>query len=245
MARIKPADGDISDIYIDETSQNKHVFLVLGGLIIDKPCVARFNELVATARNPELPFGEMKWVKVSRSKSPAYKRVVDAFFDGDAMCKPMEFHSIVVDTPNLKDRVFNQGSREIGFNKDVYQLCMKFGRLYKIRLFHVYPDQRPTGASTEELRLILNRGIRKKGDLRDWPFRRVHFQDSKSHYALQLVDILIGALAYRLNNHHQKDGASEAKGELSEYILRRANIKDVNLDTSVAGKFTVWHRRLR
>lgn len=112
MARINPPDSDISDIYIDETSQNKHAFLVLGGLIIDKPCIARFDELIAMARNPELPFGEMKWEKVSRSKFPAYKRVVNVFFDGDAMCRPMEFHSIVVHTPSLKDSVFNQGSRD-------------------------------------------------------------------------------------------------------------------------------------
>jgi hypothetical protein len=238
-------DSEVSDIYLDETSQNKHEYLVLGGLIIHKVCVSRFNELIASARQPELPFGEMKWEKVSRSKLPAYRRVIDAYFDGDSECPLMEFHSVVVHMPDVKGRLYNSGSREIGFNKDVYQLCMKFGRLYRDRLFHVYPDHRETRSSTEELRLILNRAMRKKGDRRDWPYRRLHLQNSKRVYALQVVDILIGALAYRLNKHHLKEGASVTKTELSRHVLDRANIKDVYRDTAVRGKFTVWHRRLR
>ena len=187
----------------------------------------------------------MKWEKVSRSKLPAYKRVVDVFFDGSDDCQPMQFHSVVVYMPKIKDRLYNSGSREVGFNKDVYQLCMKFGRLYKSRLFHVYPDQRATKNSTENLRQILNFSMRKKADKRDWPYRRIHFQDSKKLYALQIVDILIGGIAYRLNRHHLKDGASATKTELSRYILERANIRDVHRDTAVAGKFTIWRRQLR
>ena len=245
MHRIAPDPSEISDVYVDETSQTKHEYLVLGGIIIHKPCILRFDELISNARSPELPFGEMKWEKVSRSKLAAYKRVVDVFFDGDRNCQPLEFHSLVVHMPKLKDRVYNQGSREIGFNKEVYQLCMKFGRMYPQRLFHIYPDQRDTKNSTEELRSILNFGMRKKGDGRDWPFRRLHFQDSKRVYALQLVDILIGGLAYRLNRHAAKPGASQPKTELSEYIIERAKIRDLSRDTAIAGKFTVWHRRLR
>src|SRR5579872_62138 len=199
MARVTPQESDISDVYIDESSQNRHEYLVLGGLIIHKQSVPIFNELIARTRMPELPFGEMKWEKVSRSKLPAYKRVIDSFFDSDPHCQPMEFHSVVVHTPDIKDRLFNKGSREIGFNKEVYQLCMKFGRLYRGRLFHIYPDERQTRNSPEELRQILNFSMRKKGDLRDWPYRRIHFQNSKKVYALQVVDILIGGIAYRLN----------------------------------------------
>jgi hypothetical protein len=245
MIRIAPSDAEISDIYLDESSQNNHEYLVLGGIIVHKACVPRFNELITCARQPELPFGEMKWEKVSRSKLQAYRRVIDAFFDGADDCEPMEFHSVIVHMPKVKDRQFNSGSREVGFNKDVYQLCMKFGRLYKDRLFHIYPDHRGTSSSPEDLRLILNRGIRKKGDRRDWPYRRIHFQDSKQILALQVVDLLIGGLAYRLNKHHLKEGASAVKCDLSQHILDRAKIRDVHRDTSIRGKFTIWHRQLR
>jgi hypothetical protein len=188
---------------------------------------------------------EIGWTKVSRSKLGAYKRFVDVFFDNPAHVGPFEFHSLVVDTHKLKDGVFNEGSREIGFNKEVYQLCRKFGRLYRRTLFHIYPDARTTKSLPEELRLILNRGIKQAGDRRDWPYRRVHFRDSRDWQTLQLVDVLIGALAFRLNRHDQKPDASESKLDLSRHILDRAHIKDVKQNTAPAGKFTVWHRELR
>jgi hypothetical protein len=97
----------------------------------------------------------------------------------------------VVDATKLDHNRYNQGSREIGFNKEVYQLLLKCGRLYGGN-FHVYLDRRSTGAPTEELRLILNRGIRKRGDRRDWPYRRLHFRDSHEVEALQLADLLVG-----------------------------------------------------
>jgi len=94
---------------------------------------------------------------------------------------------------------------------------------------------------------MLNRGIRKslKGDKRDWPYRRLQFRDSKKTPLLQLADILSGALAYHLNGHRHEQDASPAKVELSDYVLRSARIADVFRDTSMGGKFTIWHRRLR
>jgi hypothetical protein len=243
MARRPAYDYELTEVYIDETSQNAHRYLIIGALVIHKLHLPRFNRLVRRARKQQLPHGEMKWTKVSDAKLPTYKGVVDLFFD-EGHCPPLEFHSIVVDTTKFK-RIFSQGSREIGFSKEIYQLSMKVGRLYKTRLFHVFPDERRAGTPAEELRLILNRGMRKKGDQRDWPFRRVHFQDSKKHHALQIVDVLIGALAFRLNGHHLKKGASATKRELADHILARANIHDVFIDTAVAGKFTIWHRQLK
>jgi hypothetical protein len=140
-----------SDIYLDETSQNRHRYLVIGGLIVHRECVEQLNNSIAQARLPELPYGELKWGKVSKTKLSAYKKVVDTFFDSHPECLPLEFHSIAIHTPDIKDKYFNSGSREIGFNKEVYQLSMKFGRLYKTSYFNVYPDQRTTKSSVEEL----------------------------------------------------------------------------------------------
>lgn len=234
-----------SNLYIDETSQTKHRFLLMGGLIVPTRDDEFFRTLVQAARNPELPNGELGWTKVSRTKLPAYKRVVDTFFDSDVWFQHLDFHCLAVDTHQVDHQNFNQGSGEIGFNKEIYQLARKFGRLYRDRLFHCYPDRRTTKSSTEELRLILNRGIAKSGDTRDWPYRRLHFRDSSQTQALQVVDVLLGAVAYRLNCHHLAPDASPAKIELSEYILGRAGVVDVTKDTSVQGRFTLWHRQLK
>jgi hypothetical protein len=245
MAKSPADQNAISEIYIDETSQTKHRYLVIGGIILHSPRCAAAEQALHAARQPELPAMEIGWTKVSRSKLEAYRRFVDVFFDNPAHVGPFEFHAVVIDTHKLKDKVFNEGSRETGFNKEIYQLCMKFARVYRTPLFHVYPDSRTTKTRTEDLRLILNRGLKTTGDRRDWPFRRVHFRNSQDWQMLQLVDVLIGALAFRLNRHDQKPDASPAKLELSRHILNRARITDVSQDTAPKGKFTVWHRALR
>ncbi len=238
----KPIPADTRNIFIDESSQNNHARLVIGGIICKATDHLGLCQQIAEARSPGLPSGEMKWTKVSRSKLPYYRRVVDTFFDSKLVV--LEFHSLCVEMAKRNDTKFNQGSREIGFNKEVYQLLLKFGRLYRTGVFHVYPDKRETTSSTEELRLILNRGILKKGDSRDWPYRRLHFRDSRKEPIIQIVDILTGAVAFSLN-HRKSADASPSKCELSDYILDRAKITDPFRDTAVSGKFTLWHRRLR
>lgn len=240
--RARPDPSQITEVYIDESSQTNHRFLVLGCVCVDLTDSEGLKELIAAARLPELPQGEAKWVKVSQTKLAAYRRLVDVLFDNKAM---VHFHSLVVDTTKLDHRRFNKGDREIGFNKEIYQLAMKCGRLYRDRVFHVYPDERYTTQSPNELRNILNSGCKKKGDKRDFPFRRCQFRDSAQTHALQLTDIVTGALAYRLNGHAAKEGASPAKIALSQYVLDRAGIRDVGRDSAIGGLFTLWHRQLK
>ena len=152
---------------------------------------------------------------------------------------------LVVDTSKIDDHKFNEGSRDTGFNKEIYQLGMKFSRLYKSRLFHIYLDRRNTKNLPEELRNILNFGIKRKEPGRDWPFRRCHFRDSDRCQPLQVVDILLGAVSFHINGHRQAKEASPAKCELSDFVLAMANIRDVKRDTPMAGKFTIWHRQLK
>lgn len=242
-ARQSPPIEAVSDIYIDESSQTKNRYLVMGGVIAAKVEIEAINECIAAQRLPELPHGEMKWGKASNRKLKAYGRLAKAFFDEAALAQ-LHFHCLVVDTHGLDHLAYNEGSKEIGFNKEIYQLASKFARLYPDRLFHVYPDQRQTNQLPEDLRLILNRGRRKKGDPRDWPFRRCHFRDSKTTPLLQLVDIFSGAVAWCVNGHAKAEGASQAKCKLSAYVIQRAGIGNCMIDTAMNGKFTIWHRRL-
>jgi hypothetical protein len=242
VTRAPPDPETIADVYIDETSQNNHRYLVIGCVGVMMTDGAALGAAIMKARQPELPRDEAKWTKVSQKKLSAYKRIVDVLFNEEV---DAHFHSLVADTTKLDHKRFNSGSREIGFNKEVYQLAMKCARLYSTALFHLYPDYRETTQKPEDLRLMLNRGCRKAGDKRDWPFRRCQFRDSKTTPPLQLVDIIIGGLAYRLNGHDKKEGASPAKSELSAYILERAKITDPFKDTARVAEFTIWHRQLR
>lgn len=244
-ARREPSKPElISDIYCDESSQTKNKYLVIGGIILPKTGVEQANQCLGAARLPQLPFGEMKWGKVSGGKLNAYGRTARCFFHSDEF-KAAHFHCVVVDTHGLDHHSYNKGSREIGFNKEIYQLGTKFARLYSDRLFHFYPDSRTTNQSPEELRTILNFGRKKSGDQREWPFRRCQFRNSKNTPMLQLVDLLTGAVAFCVNKHGEKEGASPAKIKLANYILQQAGVADCLVDTSKTGKFTIWHRQLK
>lgn len=234
--------AEIAEVYIDESSQNNHRYLVLGGVIVKEKDSEKLANLIMAARMPDLPRNEAKWTKVSRTKLEAYRRVVNVFFENKDL---VHFHSLFIDTTKLNHHKYNQGDKEIGFNKEIYQLARKISRLYRNEVFHLYPDFRNTSQKPDELRLILNRGCRKDGDKRDWPFRRCQFRDSSSAPALQLTDIFIGAIAYILNGHDKQPSASPAKIELSQHILSRAAVADVLRGTARATPFSIWPRQLR
>ena len=118
-----------------------------------------FTSKLLAARFPELPSGEMKWSKVSNSKLPAYLRVTDAFFAPE-LRDVIHYHSLFVDMTKHDNHKFNDGNREIGFNKEVFQLAYKFTRLYAARL-HIYPDERVTSQKLSDLREMLNRYTNK------------------------------------------------------------------------------------
>jgi hypothetical protein len=149
--RTPPNPADILEVYIDESSQNDHRYLVLGGVGVMMLQTGDLDAAIEEARGKDLPQGEAKWTKVSKLKLPAYKRTVDVLFRGDDL---VHFHCLVVDTTKLDHGRFNEGSRDIGFNKEIYQLATKFSRIYSTALFHVYPDHRETSQNPEDLRLI-------------------------------------------------------------------------------------------
>lgn len=235
----------ILNVYIDESSQTKHRYLVLGGICVPEEHPSEIELSIRQVRLPELPHGELKWTKISKGKFQPYQRVVELFFEYREKLMIFDFHSAVIDTHLRNERAFNQGSREIGFNKEIYQLAMKFVRLYPQFNYHIYPDKRSTTSSTEELREILNSGIRKQFSRTDWPVRRVHFRQSEDESCLQLADLFAGCVAFLNNGHHLAEGASPAKIEIAKLILARAGINSASVDTAKSGKFTIWHRQLR
>lgn len=106
----------VSSIFIDESSQTDNRFLVLGGVIVPAPLIAEIDAALLTARLPELPHGEMKWAKVSKSKIEAYERFVRVFF----RYPEAHFHALIVDTSQVRHGVYNAGDRDTGFNKEIH-----------------------------------------------------------------------------------------------------------------------------
>jgi hypothetical protein len=158
--------------------------------------------------------------------------------------KNVDIHCVAVDTSKKTLKATGDGDIEIGFNKEVYFLCtVVVGKRFKTELFHIYPDRRNTKHKLIDAQRIMNYGAKKHGDKRLWPYRRLRFEDPEKCQALQVVDIFIGALAYRLNGHYDKPEANLAKKSLSDHILGRVQMTNPFVRSAYyKRRFTVIHR---
>lgn len=252
-----PHEADLfCNVYVDESSQTKHRYLVIGGLVVPLSHADAFEASIIAARDEIIPIVKpdgtprvIKWEKANAYNLASYKKVVDAFFRFPMdqklpIRKHVDINCVVVDTRKKDLRASGEGDIDIGFNKEVYFLCVPMiGKRFPKELFHVYPDRRTTPHPLKEAQQIMNFGARKYGDKRQWPYRRLQFKDPENCQALQVVDIFIGALAYRLNGHYEKPEANKAKKALSEYILGRAGITDPTMKTPYhKRRFAILHR---
>ncbi len=248
------------ELYIDETSQNDHHFLVLGGIIIPREASAEFEADMLEARSSRLrhtskgQLQELGWSEVSKGDFADYVKFLEAYFSfGKRRLEGrrgiVKFYCSVVNT-QVRGRSFSKGKRgQIGFDREIYSHCMHVGRIEKIELFHVYPDHRSTTQQVEKMAFMLSRGIRRKGDKRDHPFRKVQFRYSHEHHALQVSDILIGAIAYRLNRHYDKQTANADKKLLCDWVLKRTGfdkyIGQTKFREKRFGTYQLWYRNTK
>jgi hypothetical protein len=244
----RPEEADrFYQVYIDESSQTKYRYMVMGGLCVplaysdafDADIIAHRDETTPLT-NPDGSPAVMKWQKARRLNLESYKRVINAFFTFPMRhklpaSKSLDTHCVVVDTSKKTLKATGDGDVEIGFAKELYFLCVPtIGN--RRGLFHLYPDRRETRQDLREAQKIMNAGARKYSNRTDWPYRELKFEDPENKQALQVVDILIGAIAYRLNGHYQKPDANLAKKELCDHILQRAKITNPAIKTD-------WYRR--
>jgi hypothetical protein len=243
-------------VYIDESSQTKHRYMVLGGLCVPLSHSEAFEADIIASRGDTIPTATpngspriMKWEKANAYNLVTYKRVIDAYFTFPMRhklptTKSLDTHCIAVDTSKKTLKMTGDGDVEIGFAKEFYFLCVPtIGNRLKRGLFHLYPDRRTTNQSLDEARNIMNAGARKYGKRTDWPYRELKFQDPEAKQALQVVDILIGAIAFRLNGHYEKPDANPAKKQLCDYILQRAKITNPIDNTPwYRPRLTILHR---
>ncbi len=237
-----------NDIYMDESS-TKLRYVGLGGIICPLSFGAKFAAAIIEARGSDLPaqsadgtLREIKWNKVSDSKLEAYMRVVDTFFKFTNKIPlsvgRLDFHSAIIDT-SIKGGELT----DTGINKETRTLNLKFARVYPQALFHVYLDARgPLPQSLRAEQNHLNNTAHLKRPNKNWPFRDMQFLTSHESQGIQVADILLGALTYRLNGHYDLDEASPAKIELSNYVLKRAHVSDPFRDTKHLARYTIWHR---
>lgn len=176
------------------------------------------------------PDAEMKWTKVSNSKFAAYRDLVDYFFDDD----DLHFRAIVAHRGGLDHERFNQ-SHDDWYYKVYYQLISNV--LTSENTYRVYVDIKDTlgGAKARTLHEILCSGMY---DFSAESLTRVQQVRSDEVQAIQLADILIGALAFA---NRPNANPSKPKTDLVDRIRVRSG---KSLDRSTPpreAKFNIFH----
>ncbi|HEY0833645.1 MAG TPA: DUF3800 domain-containing protein [Azospirillum sp.] len=241
-----PAELTPYHIYGDETCQTQHTYMVLGCLVChprDAKTIASSIRKIKESRNEH---GELKWEKIKKRNIEKYESVVDAFFS-TFNSNSVHFHSVVVNTSELNYRAYSNGDKDVGFNKFIFQILHKCCREHGgDARFYVFLDKRTTRQSLDALRMMLNHHARNKLKIRHWPFKTIEFRDSEKSLLLQMNDILLGAVGYRVNKKHEAEGSAQAKMLLSERIRELSGLQNLEQQTPISRKkFTIWHFKLQ
>lgn len=236
-------------IYVDESSQECHEFMVISALILETASepvhTAAFSKL-REANRLHPTQGELKWGKASRARLDAYFAIVDGFF-GRNKKDELHWHSLIIDNKKLNHKKFNHGDSDVGFSKFLYQLLVSIGRKYEQRSpgqmkYYVYLDQRTSKQSIETLKDIINAGLRRHWSINYSPFRRIVYIDSKKSLMMQVNEILLGATAFHKNGRHLTRDALHPKCQIAQRICRHLGCPKLGVSTPKGVlRFSNWN----
>lgn len=226
------------NVYADESNHmdDGTVFMVLGAIWMDSELNSEFSTKVREikARHGISKFREIKWTKVSGSKIDYYKELIDLFMSYPGI----NYRAVVTDKTKLDHERF-------GHTRDDFYYIMQYYLIRNIAekcfgSIKIYLDYKDTwsGIKCHKLADYLNntRNIRSQG---------IIAQPVRSHEssALQLADLISGAIMYA--NKNRSDSDSVAKLELVDYIKQKVGVDLVGSTSSSAEKFNIffWEAR--
>lgn len=204
------------NIYCDESrhlERDRQPLMVLGALWMPADAT---KVVSANIRDRKKAFGlaadfEVKWTKVSPGRLDFYKSLVDYFFDDPNL----HLRAVVATGKSNLDHATFQQTHDDWYYKMYYTLLIQLVRPGS--LYRIYLDIKDTrgGPKTQRLREILSHAIH---DFKLTAIERLQIVRSEEIGALQLLDLLIGAIGYLNCGSHD----SAAKVQLAEHISARA-----------------------
>lgn len=206
------------NIYCDESCHLPHdgqTAMVLGALWCMKAKASEHNQAIARlkAKHHLSPFFEIKWSKVSPAKLDFYKELVDYFFASPTM----GFRAWVIpDKSILSHDQYNQTHDEWYYKMYFYLLR---NLISTERKYHIYPDIKDTRSrlKLQKLSQVLSNA---NYDFSREIIERIQHVHSHDIGLMQLVDVLIGAVAY----HARGLTGSTAKTEIIQQIKARTGL---------------------
>ena len=165
---------------------------------------------------------------------PVYQEFVDIFFAHPAAA----FRCLVVDTHKIDYKTSHDNDRELGFYTFYYYALAR--SLDPAHRYLVFTDERNNRSPNRlsDLRANINQHWRGRG-VRGNIVRNVEPRVSKESDLLQIVDVLLGAVGYDVEEYD----TSPARLSLVRHIAERAGATTLREHTEAGGRFSVWRFR--
>ncbi|MGO1729941.1 MAG: DUF3800 domain-containing protein [Flavobacteriaceae bacterium] len=191
------------NFYCDESTHLEHddfPYMILSCVSTAYHQLKLHNERIREIKRKHFFKGEMKWSKLSKSQFHCYKEIVEYFFATD-----LKFRSIIIDKSKLDHQSFNQTHQEF-YDKMYFQLLNH--RIEPNNTYNIYIDIKDSYSylKARSLKTYLERDYRS--------IRNLQVIRSYESELMQLTDVLMGAINYKLRNLNQVT----AKNKLIEII---------------------------
>lgn len=176
------------NFYCDESTHlenDQHPFMIIGYVSTPYHLLKMHNKNIREMKIKHFLKGELKWSALSKSQYPFYNELIDYFFSNSSL----EFRAIVIDKCQLNHNAFNQ-SHDDFYDKMYYQLLNK--KIHSEHTYNIYLDIKDSYSykKAQSLKAYLERDYHN--------IRNLQVVKSYESELLQLADVLIGALNYRI-----------------------------------------------
>lgn len=207
-------DHKVAAAFIDETgaiAQDR--FFCVGCLVM--PIPSRVLREVQKLRDKRQWYGEIKWVDLTMTSLPLYVDLIDLIVQSDA-----RYYCFVADRDTADPVKRFKQDAWLAYEKLATQVLIGAAKPYE--LLSVMADNYSTPDKVlfeEDVRKEVNRRLERLA------ITTICRMDSKACDALQLVDVLTGAVAFEHRQAAGLAGAKSAKALLAEHLRDAYGIK--------------------
>ncbi|WP_190277268.1 DUF3800 domain-containing protein [Taibaiella lutea] len=226
----------MKNLYIDESchlANDNHPCMAIAYIKIDQQDLGEIKTLFKENQKKYHFFVEPKWTSISISKLEFYKSIIDLFFENN-----ISFRCIYInDKKVLNHEKFNNGDEGLYYFKLIYLLIVTpTNDIYQN--YNVYIDVKDTQG---RMRIKGIKSVLAEKFNHSSPFDMFQHIQSSDSIGIQLSDIFVGAITYKLRKEHLKDNANPAKIEFIKYFESKLG-RDLTLQTfPYENKFNIFN----
>lgn len=176
------------NFYCDESTHlenDGHPFMIIGYVSTPYHLLKMHNQTIRELKAKHYFNGELKWSALSKSQYPFYNELIDYFFSNSSL----EFRAIIIDKSQMNHEKFGQ-THDTFYDKMYYQLLNK--KIHPEHTYNIFIDIKDTYSfrKAKNLKSYLERDYSN--------IRNLQVIKSYEGELMQLADVLIGALNYKI-----------------------------------------------